>query len=533
MPAFLSDLWAEPEAFRTLLVAAASLGAVGLNPPVTSPALPNIQATIRAQPEVNTLVLLMTLVAAGLLFVGGILGDTDGRRRILLGALGVLAIANAVGPIVPDGVPFMLDRLASAAAAYTALPFALALVATTYQGLLRATAIGVAYAAYAGGTAIAPVLVTILGPGGPMWPAFLIGAAAAALAFWFARPRARNLAAIAHDDRRYVVTTAIWAFAIVMVTAGLVDLGNRAGAAVRIGLVAMGLALAVAVILWERRHHVGPSGNRVLRRPVAVAIAVGVVVSFAQAAPLFQLPIFFYLVLRYGSVLAALATAPFIIALVIAGPVAGVLLTRFGPRTLVAGGAAAVGLGNVFAATVLGRDVAYAAMIVPLVLIGAGFVIATTVRTAIIFASVSRGLPATAAALNEASVLVGSRIGLAALTALITQRALDVYASTLTGLDPAQQQSAIGAFRDVLVAIGMPGFYQIASSLSPVDVASYIAAIVEAYRESLFGTGLLALAAAPIAWIALGRRDPLTTVWDHLDERPEGAPAAPAAAASD
>jgi hypothetical protein len=90
-----------------------------------------------------------------------------------------------------------------------------------------------------------------------------------------------------------------------------------------------------------------------------------------------------------------------------------------------------VGLGNLVVGWVLGKDVAYAALVVPLVLIGAGFVVATTVRTAIIFASVSRGLPGTAAALNEASILVGSRIGLAALTALITQRALDLYGASL------------------------------------------------------------------------------------------------------
>ena len=170
----------------------------------------------------------------------------------------------------------------------------------------------------------------------------------------------------------------------------------------------------------------------------------------------------------------------------------------------------------------------YAAIVLPLVFIGAGFVIATTVRTAIIFASVSRGLPATAAALNEASVLVGTRIGLAALTALITQRALDIYGSSLAGLGADQRDAAIAAFRDVLVAIGTPDIRQIAASLDPAQVSRYLAAFVEAYQQSLFGTGLLALVAAPIAWLALGARDPLTTVWDHLDERTETPASKPA-----
>ena len=64
------------------------MGAAGLNPPVASPVLPNIQSIIRAQPQANALVLLIVLIAAGLLFIGGVLGDADGRRGILIGALG-------------------------------------------------------------------------------------------------------------------------------------------------------------------------------------------------------------------------------------------------------------------------------------------------------------------------------------------------------------------------------------------------------------------------------------------------------------
>jgi len=42
---------------------------------------------------------------------------------------------------------------------------------------------------------------------------------------------------------------------------------------------------------------------------------------------------------------------------------------------------------------VIGVHTSYFAFIIPLALIGGGFVVATTVRTAIIFASVPRGLP--------------------------------------------------------------------------------------------------------------------------------------------
>ena len=40
----------------------------------------------------------------------------------------------------------------------------------------------------------------------------------------------------------------------------------------------------------------------------------------------------------------------------------------------------------------------------------------------------------------------------------------------------------------------------------------------------MFSTGILTLIAAPIAWFAIGGRDPLETVWQTQDER-EAAPA--------
>jgi MFS family permease len=504
------------------------MGAAGFNPQVLSPAVQTIQAAIREQPEINSLILVVTLVGAALLFVGGILGDTDGRRSILLASLAILGVSNLFDLVIGDRPMFIVGRAVAVAASYAVIPFALALVATTYHGMTRATAIGVAYAAYGGGTAAAPVLLTLLGPTGPWWPAFAVGALVAGIALWYAWPRAPDLPAIARSDRAYVVSTALWAFATVVVTAGLVDFGNRLSNPVRFVLIAAGIAMLALYFVWDRRRlRDSVRANQVARRPVTVAVAVGVIIGFAQAAPLFQLPLFFRVVLGYGPIIATVAIAPFVVALVVAGPIAGVLLTRFQPRTLVAGGLAAVGLGNVLAAAVIGRDVAYAAVVGPMVMIGAGFVIGTTVRTAIIFASVSRGLPATAAALNEASILVGSRIGLAALTAIITQRSLDLYGASLGPIDPAQRDGLIAAFRDVLVAVGSPAINQVLGVLDPALLSAYGAAFVQASRESLMLTGIIAIVAAPIAWLALGRRDPLTTVWDHADERTEArAPAA-------
>ena len=528
-PSFLRDLVAEPGAGRVLTAAIVSIAAAGFNPLVYSPGFPSVQAAIRAKPEVEVFLLLATLVSAGLLFVGGIFGDTDGRRGILLGALGALVVAGVVGVVIPDGPLFLVGRLAGSAAASMVVPFALALVATTYRGIARATAIGLVYSAYGLGQGAGPVLLTIFGPGGSTWPAFAASAIAAAVAIWIVRPRAPDLPAVARNQRSYVVATATWAFAIVIVVAALIGLGNGPTSVVRLYLIGLGLAMGIGYLAWERRGRGHPrvTALRVDRRPVSVAVAAGLVIGFAQAAPLFQLPLFFRIVLSYGTLATTLATVPFVLALVLAGPVAGRLLVRFSPRHLVAIGLAGVGLGNLVAALALGANTPYVAIVLSFVLIGVGFVVATTVRTAIIFASVPRGLPATAAALNQASLQVGGSIGLVVVTVVVTRFAIDAYSNALAGLDPAQREAAVAAFGDVLNAIGTPAMGQIALTISQADIAAYSSAFTDGLRYSLGLTGLIALIAAPIAWAALGPRDPLGTVFDHADERAEvAAPAA-------
>src|SRR5262249_26166365 len=157
------------------------------------------------------------------------------------------------------------------------------------------------------------------------------------------------------------------------------------------------------------------------RTAVAVVLIAGLIIGLAQTIPMLLLPTFFELVLRYNALLAVAATAPFILALLAAGPVAGALLPRFSPRALVAGGLVAVGAGDLAIAWLISSNALYLVFVMPFILVGTGFVIGTTVRTAVIFASVPRDLPASAAALNEASVGLGSQIGVAAGIVLLAQ----------------------------------------------------------------------------------------------------------------
>ena len=172
---------------------------------------------------------------------------------------------------------------------------------------------------------------------------------------------------------------------------------------------------------------------RIALRPVTVALVAGVVVGFAQAAPMLHLPILFEHIQGMPPLLAVAAIAPFVIALLLAGPVSGLLLTRYRPRTLIGGGVIAVGLANLVLWLALSPEMPYLVAVLPFALIGSGFVIATTVRTAVIFANMPSRMPSMAAAFNEASIGVGARLGVVVATVVTMQVALNAFARPTAG----------------------------------------------------------------------------------------------------
>jgi DHA2 family multidrug resistance protein-like MFS transporter len=523
VPRFISELFVEPTARNGLLAGSAALFAAALDPRVWGASLPSVQAAIRDRPEVEAIVMLGALGGAALLLLGGAIGDSARVRPLIVGGLAVVLLTSAICLAVPVGPVFTVARLSGHAAASFVIPASLALVATSYQGIARATAIGLAYGAYGAGGAAAPVLLQ-LGPG--EWaPAFIACIAACAAALWFVRNRIRELQRPTAPERPYIVATATWAFGLISLTVGITWIGTSLDDPLRWTLILGGLAVLGLALVHDRRRARRTTGAvHIERRPVAVALFVGVIIALSQTAAMSQLPLYFELVLRYGPLFAVAALAPLFGALLLAGPAAGFLLRRFSPRWLVGVGVVAIGLGDILVGLVATPSAGYLVFILPCVLVGAGFVVATTVRTAIIFASVPRGLPATAAALNEASIAVGTRIGIVVVTAVVANTALATYTASVAGLPPAEAQQAIAAFRELLTAIGTPSFSQISSAVDPSVVRPYVDAYASGVQTALVLGGGLAVIGGLLAWAVLGRRDPLESVYEHRDER-DAAPA--------
>ena len=236
------------------------------------------------------------------------------------------------------------------------------------------------------------------------------------------------------------------------------------------------------------------------------------------------MPVVFQYPMGYGQWLAMLAIAPFALALFVAGPVSGALLQRFGPRGMMSLGAGMLGASNILMAVTLmwaGRSAHYLAFIIPLALIGAGFVLATTVRTAIVFASTPRGLPGSAAAINEASVGLGSRIGIITSTTVVAVAATESARSMAAGLPNAD--ALMAEFTDALGAMGTPRFSEFLEAAlkgaNQARIDAYVIAYVDGVSSALIISGVVGIVGAVLAWLLTGRRDPLRTVFDLREER--------------
>jgi len=555
LPEFIHEVFDDPRQRGILISGSLALFAVGLVPRVLSPGLPTAQEAIKTEPEIENLFLLLSFASTATIILGGLVSDLFRRRSLLVGSLAVMLGASIVSLLFPSGPAFYAANFASIAAAGVVLAYAIGSVAVAYEGIPRATALGFVYGAFGAGAAASPAVLTLFprlipsdDPNVPSdftfdtWLAYSLTAIAAGVALWAALRWMPRIPGSLPASRTLITGVAVWSIAILAIVSGVLGLGGPGGQLLPLVLiVGGGIGLATLTYRFSRTSE-AMAKLRLDKRGLGAALSVGVAVGFAQAVPLMLLPIVFEYPLGYGTLFAVLAIAPFAVALLLAGPIAGILIRRFGPRGMMSGGTFMIGLANIALAVVLvwlagevrnlfeadpnrteGGLAAlhYVLFILPLILVGAGFVLSTTVRTAIVFASTPRGLPGSAAAINEASVGLGSRLGIVAATTALTLAALNSAREMVDGRSNATE--LVDEFEIALISLGTPRFKEVYQAslegAEPIKGAAYSVAYLDGVVVALAISGVVGIVGAFIAWFLTGRRDPLETVFDMQDER--------------
>ncbi|MFJ4848063.1 MFS transporter [Streptomyces sp. NPDC088733] len=328
--------------WTVLIVLCVSLLLVALDATVLHVAVPAVSEDLR--PSAIALLWIVDaypLVAASLLILFGTLGDRVGRRRILLLGYAIFAAASAVAAFAPTPEILIGARALLGVGGAMIMPATLSILRQVFPDRReRAVAIGVWSAVAAVGAAVGPVLGGFLVENFWWGSVFLINIPLMVVILPVARwllPESRG----DQDGPWDVVGALMAALGVLGAILGVKRLGGGAAVyepSVLVPLLGGCLLLVLFVRRQNRREH--PLIDIGMFRRPAFGTSVGCIVLALLALVGLELIAVQYLQLILG--LSPLATGLRLLPLTFAAMGAGLLgsrmLTRLGPRAMVAGG---------------------------------------------------------------------------------------------------------------------------------------------------------------------------------------------------
>jgi EmrB/QacA subfamily drug resistance transporter len=316
------------------------------------------------------------LTFAVLLMPASALGDRFGRRRIFISGLGLFTLASAACALAPTIDLLIAARAVQGVGAAAVMPLALAQISAAFPPERRGWALGI----YSSVTALSTVIGPVVGGAvtyGLAWP----------WVFWLNLPF--GLVAIGFSRLRLQETfgpkSAIDFGGVALITGGAFGLvwglvrGNGVGwmSVEIVSAQALGALLMIAFVAWELRAAQPMIPMRLFAlRAFAAGNAAMFLLMGALMSAIFFMAQFQQVALEQDALFAGLRLLPWGLALVLAAPRAGALAERFGATTVIVLGLLVHGVGLAWLAVIAHPDMAYAGMIAPMILAGAGFAVA-------------------------------------------------------------------------------------------------------------------------------------------------------------
>jgi EmrB/QacA subfamily drug resistance transporter len=385
------------------------------------------------------------LPLAGLLVLGGRLGDLFGRRRIFIIGTVVFAGASAVGGLAPLFPVLLACRILQGAGGALMLPNTVAIVSAAFPGRERGQALGT----MGGAAAIAGAFGPTIGGGltaALSWRAvLLVNVPLAVLAV------AGTLRAVPSDpvtaERPHVDLkgTTLLTVALVGLVFGLSQ--SQAwgwGSPGVLGPLVISVAATVVFLRIERDSPNPLMDLRLLRRHrnYLGAVASQFIAGTAEMGLALLFPLLLILNLGMSPALAGLALIPTTLPMVVGAPLAGRWYDRSGGRPpLIAGFTILLGSTLLLAWSVHQR--AYLPLLPGLLLYGAGLALILTVNDPVSLDSVPEDDHGQASGVAATAEQFGGAVGIAGLYLIFHATYLswldsDIAHSTLPGLSAAQ-----------------------------------------------------------------------------------------------
>ncbi|WP_042410116.1 MFS transporter [Streptacidiphilus carbonis] len=335
-----------------LLAVAAFMTTVDLT--IVNVALPTIGTKLHfAESNLQWLVTAYALTFGGFMLLGGRAADLLGRRRLFMSGTALFAAASLSCALATDQTFLIVMRGAQGMGAAMLLPAALSIVTTMFsEGAERNKALGLWGAIGAGGATVGLMAGGVLTRYAGWQYIFYLNVAVAAVVLSLTRrmvPESR----LAGARRRYDPLGAL------TVTAGLVILVDAISQAPTdgwtatrtLGLLAASAVLLIAFLVIEARNEAPLLPLRLFRlRTLAGSNAVGFLLGASFYSFIFVGTLYMQQVLGYSALQTGVAwLATSVTGIVLAGP-AQILVTRASAKLVMAIGMAMVGAGILWAA---------------------------------------------------------------------------------------------------------------------------------------------------------------------------------------
>ncbi|WP_329118828.1 MFS transporter [Streptomyces sp. NBC_01353] len=395
-----------------------------LDSTVVNVALPHIGEDLGADmADLQWTVNAYMLTLAGLILLGGALGDRYGRRKVFVVGIVWFAIASLLCGIAPNVGVLIAARALQGIGGALLTPGSLALIQASFHPDDRAKAVGL-WSGFGGvGAAIGPFVGGWL-VDGPGWRwVFLLNVPLAALCVPVALrhvPESRDESARGRFD---VLGAFLGAAGLALVTYALIAEAWWAGA--------LGFVVGAAFVLVERRR-----GETAMVPPSVFASRLFTVVNLVTLCVYAALGGFFFLatlqlqvVSGYSALAAGTALLPTTVLMLLLSAKAGELGEKIGPRIPLTVGPLLCAGGMMLMLRV-GEDASYVQDVLPaMVVLGLGLTVVVAPLTATVLASVDVARAGLASGINNAAARAAGLLAVAALP-------------TLAGMGPEAYRSA-------------------------------------------------------------------------------------------
>jgi EmrB/QacA subfamily drug resistance transporter len=473
---------------------------------IVNVALPTISRKLSASTQdLQWVVDAYTLVFAGLLLVGGNIGDRFGRRRWLQVGLALFAVFSVAAALSRSTGELIAARAAMGLAAALIYPATLALLTNVFTvARERATAIGIWSAVSGLAVAIGPVSGGLLLRHFTWSSVFLVNVpiviVALAAGAWL-RPESRDPNAGRFDPLGAVLSVAgIGLLTYTVIEAprhgweSAATLGGFAGAAV----------LLAAFVVSQLRRPDPMLNVRLFRNPRFTAGSVSIALAFfGLFGFIFMITQYFQLVRDYDPLRAGVATLPFAIVTGAFSPAAITLMKRVGTKAVVTAGMLLMSAGFLVAATTAVDSAYWGKIIIAMTLMAAGLGLTASPATEAIMGALPPDKAGAGSAVNDTTREVGGTLGVAVVGSVLSSAYGSHVVGALTGLGvPARVASAAGQS----VAAGLVTAGHLPAGLSEVAATAVRQAFMTGLHQgSLVAAGATA-AAALVALLFLPAR---------------------------